>query len=145
MSSEPRVDARADQAHLSDWERKQRQGSGWRASLRRKPGGALALKIGSLVLGGLFILIGAVLVVLPGPLTIPPILVGLLIISSEFEWADRLVDRAKDAAQQAWEQAKAKPVRSGVITGGGLVMAGVLVWAAIHWDLVAKAKDVVGL
>ncbi len=130
---------------LSDWEQKHRQGDGWRSSVRRKPGGALALKLGALVVGVLLIVLGFVLIVLPGPLTIPPVLLGLFIISTEFEWADKLLDRAKDSGRQAWEQAKDKPVRSGIVTGGGLILAGVAIWAAIHYDLVAKAKDFVGL
>jgi hypothetical protein len=51
--------------------------------------------------GLLFILLGLALAALPGPLTIPPILVGLYIWSTEFAWAGRLLERAKRSAREA--------------------------------------------
>jgi hypothetical protein len=119
--------------------------TGFRARIRAKPGGAHALKVVVFLLGLLCIALGAVAIVLPGPLTIPPILLGLLIWSTEFAWADRLLDRAKASAQEAWEQAKKRPVISSIVTGGGLVGAGVAIWAVLHYDLVNRAKDAVGL
>lgn len=118
--------------------------SGWRGRMRRTRGGALALKAGVLVLGALFIALGLAAAVLPGPLTIPPMLLGLYILASEFEWADRLLQRAKKSAQEAWVKAKRRPVLSAVTTVGGLVLAGVVIWAVGHYDLVARAKDAVG-
>ena len=41
------------------------------------------------VVGLLLILLGLVLIVLPGPLTIPPILLGVWLWSREFEFARR--------------------------------------------------------
>lgn len=119
--------------------------SAWRAGVRSTPGGALALKVGTLTLGVAFILLGFALVVLPGPLTIPPVLIGLYILSTEFAWASRLLDRAQDSARDAWATAKRKPVLSAVTTVGGLVAAGIAIWAVSHYDLVTKAKDAVGL
>ena len=119
--------------------------SGWRARLRRTRGGALALKIGVLVLGALFIVLGLAAAVLPGPLTIPPMLLGLYILASEFDWADRLLQRAKKSAEEAWEKAKKRPVLSAVTTVGGLVLAGVVIWAVGHYDLVARGRELVGL
>ena len=123
-----------------------RQGdSGWRARLRRTPGGALALKGGVLVVGSFFILLGIAAAVLPGPLTIPPVLLGLYILASEFDWADRLLQRAKKSAEEAWHAAKKRPVFSGITTVGGLVLAGVAIWAVGHYDLVARGREAVGL
>ena len=119
--------------------------TGWRARLRRTPGGAIALKIGVLVVGMLFIALGLAAAVLPGPLTIPPMLLGLYVLASEFDWADRLLQRAKHSAQEAWEKAKQKPVLSAVTTIGGLVAAGVVIWAVGHYDLVDKARTALGL
>lgn len=52
--------------------------------------------------GVALILTGCVLVVLPGPFTIPPILLGLAVLGTEFAWAHRLrvamTDRARRAA-----------------------------------------------
>lgn len=119
--------------------------TGWRAGVRRTPGGRLFLKLGALIIGSAFIALGFALVVLPGPLTIPPILLGLYILSTEFAWADRLLDRAKDSARDAWEAAKRKPVLSAVTTGGGLVLAGVVFWAVARYDLVDRGRELVGL
>ena len=118
---------------------------GFRDRMRRKPGIGPIYRAGVFIVGLLFILGGFALVVLPGPLTIPPIILGLYIWSTEFEFADRLFDRAKKQGQDAWEHAQRHPVRDGIITGGGLILAGVAIWAVLHYDLVAKAKDAVGL
>lgn len=119
--------------------------SGWRARLRRTPAGALALKLGVLVVGSLFILLGLAAAVLPGPLTIPPMLLGLYVLASEFDWADRLLQRAKRSGQEAWDKAKRRPVLSTVTTVGGLAAAGVIIWAVGHYSLVDRARDVVGV
>lgn len=119
--------------------------TGWRARLRRTRGGSLALKTMVFLLGLVFIGIGAAAVVLPGPLTIPPMLLGLWIWASEFEWADALFQRAKKSGLEAWEQAKKRPLLSAVSTVGGLVAVGALLWAASHYGWVDSARDAVGL
>lgn len=113
--------------------------------MRRTRGGRLAFRVGALVLGVALIALGAALIVLPGPLTIPPVLLGLYVLSTEFAWADRQLDRAKDNASDAWDAARAKPVVSAFITGGGLVAAAAAVWAASHYELVDRGKALVGL
>lgn len=118
---------------------------GWRGRLRRTPGGAQLLKVLVFLAGLAFILLGAVLVVAPGPLTIPPILIGLYIWSTEFAWADRLLERAKASAREAWADAKLRPVLSAFVTIGGLVALGVGLWAVAHYELVARARELVGL
>jgi hypothetical protein len=119
--------------------------SGWRARVRATPGGALFLKIGTLALGVAFIALGGALVVLPGPLTIPPVLLGLYILASEFDWADRLLQRAKRSAQEAWAQAKRRPVTSTITTVGGLLLAGAVIWAVGRYELVDRGRELVGL
>lgn len=120
-------------------------GAAWRARVRRTPGGALLLRAAALVVGLAFIVLGLVLIVLPGPLTIPPMLLGLYVLSLEFAWADRLLDRAKESADEAWQAARRNPVSSAVVTVGGLVLAGVFLWAVAHYDLVARAREAVGI
>ena len=78
----------------------------WKRPMRRTPGGGQAVKVIVFLAGLLFILLGIALAALPGPLTIPPILLGLYIWSTEFAWADRLLDRARKSALEAWEKAK---------------------------------------
>jgi hypothetical protein len=118
---------------------------GWRAGLRRTPGGALLLKALVFTVGLAFVVLGLVLIVAPGPLTIPPILLGLWIWSTEFAWADRQLEGAKASARVAWEDAKRRPVVSGLVTGGGLVGLGVGIWLVAEYDLVARAREVVGV
>lgn len=122
-----------------------RSRTGWRARLRRTPVGAQVLQVVVFVLGLAFVLLGCALIVAPGPLTIPPILIGLYIWSTEFAWADRLLDRAKVSAREAWENAKAKPVVSALVTLSGLVALGVGLYLVGKYELVSKGLGLVGL
>ena len=117
----------------------------WRDRTRRKPGIGQAYRVGVFVLGLAFIVLGFALVVLPGPLTIPPVLLGLFIWSTEFSWAHRMFESFKEKGREAWDHAKRYPVSSSIITVGGLIAAGVAIWAVSHYDLVAKGRDAVGL
>jgi uncharacterized membrane protein YbaN (DUF454 family) len=118
---------------------------GWRAKVRRTPGGALFLKIAVFLLGLLFILLGIMLAALPGPLTIPPILLGVWIWSSEFGWADRLLERAKRSAHEAWENAKRRPVVSALVTLSGLVAVGIAFYLVSRFELVDHLREVAGI
>ena len=122
-----------------------RRNTGWRGRMRRTPGGAQLLQVIVFFAGLAFILLGVVLVALPGPLTIPPILIGLYIWSTEFAWADRLLDRAKASAKEAWEKAKEKPVITACITLSGLAAVVVGVYLVNRYELVRQAREVVGL
>ena len=119
--------------------------TGWKAVVCCTPGGELLVKGIVLVAGLAFILLGFVLVALPGPLTIPPILLGLWIWSTEFRWADRLLDRAKDSWQQAVAGAKRRPVLTGLVTGSGLVALGVGIYLATRYQLTNRLLEVAGL
>jgi uncharacterized membrane protein len=119
--------------------------TGVRARLRRTPGGAQFLRITVFVSGLLFILLGLVLVALPGPLTIPPILLGLYIWSSEFAWADRLLQRAKRSAREALDRARRRPVTTALVTFSGLLALGAALYLIGRFDLVEQARGIVGL
>jgi hypothetical protein len=97
------------------------------------------------VAGLLLIITGLVLIVLPGPLTIPPILLGIWLWSREFEFARRWLGPVRARGAVAWEQAKRKPVHTTVVTVLGLVGAAVIVWAALRFDLVDRGRHLVGL
>ncbi len=116
-----------------------------RARMRSTPVGALVLRGVVLVVGLLFIALGLAAAVLPGPLTIPPVLLGLYVLATEFAWADRLLQRARKSAQEAWEAAKKKPVISAVTTLAGLVAAGAAIWVVGHYRLVDRAREALGL
>ena len=105
---------------------------------------ALAWRIGVFVVGLLCVALGVALAVLPGPLTIPPVLLGLWVWSTEFEWARRFFASFRRKASDAWAHAKQHPASSLAITVGGLVAAGVAFWAVGHFELVDKATTALG-
>ena len=106
-----------------------------RDRLRRLPAGEVIVHGLVFLLGAALIALGLVLVVLPGPLTIPPILLGLAVWSLEFDFAQRWLDPWERRAQQAWEAAKARPWRTGLITGAGVAASAGLVVLVLQLDL----------
>ncbi|MEX2289898.1 MAG: PGPGW domain-containing protein [Mycobacteriales bacterium] len=117
----------------------------WKLKLRRTPGGASTVKVIVFVGGLLFILLGLALAALPGPLTIPPILVGLYIWSTEFAWAERLLDRAKRSAHEAWENARRRPVLTALVTVSGLVAFAIGIYLLSRYDLFVRVRELIGL
>jgi hypothetical protein len=117
----------------------------WRDRVRSKPGLGPLYRVGVFLAGLVCIAIGGALSVLPGPLTIPPVLLGLWIWSTEFRWARRLFQAFQRKARDAWAHAKLHPVSSALITVGGLALAGVAFWAVQHYELIARARELVGL
>jgi hypothetical protein len=115
----------------------------WRDRVRSKPGLATAYRVAVFLAGLLFVLLGLALTVLPGPLTIPPVLIGLWVWSTEFEWARRFFVTFRRKARDTWAHAKQHPVSSAAVTIGGLVAAGVLLWAVGHYHLVDRAMAAV--
>jgi len=118
---------------------------GWRERMRSNPVTRLPYRITVFIVGLLCILAGVALAVLPGPLTIPPVLLGLWIWSWEFRFAQKFFESFRKKAHEAWVRAKRRPVTSALITVFGLAAAGAAMWAVIHYELVAKAKEAVGL
>lgn len=117
---------------------------GWRARLRRTRAGTLTLRVLVFVVGLVFVLLGGVLIVLPGPLTIPPVLLGVYIWSTEFFWAERLRDRAAKQGQLAWEAVKQRPVHAAVVTGGGIALAVSAFLLARKYDVVDRVLGAFG-
>ena len=113
----------------------------WRDRVRSKPGLREVYRAGVFLAGLVCIAIGVALAALPGPLTIPPMLLGLYIWSTEFRWADRLFQSMKRKGEAAWAHAKKHPVSSAIITIGGIALAIAAFWAVQHYDLIDKAKD----
>ncbi|MSW60063.1 MAG: hypothetical protein F2827_05255 [Actinobacteria bacterium] len=54
-----------------------------------------------LVIGVTLIIIGGLLIVLPGPFTLPFVFAGLVVLAAEFVWAERILLRAKHHAKKA--------------------------------------------
>ena len=117
----------------------------FRERVHGNPALLLPWRIGVFVLGLLFLVLGIALTALPGPLTIPPVLIGLWVWSSEFRWAARLFATFKRKAQEAWRHARQHPISSAAVTVGGLAAAGVAFWAVGHFQLVDQAKVALGL
>jgi membrane protein implicated in regulation of membrane protease activity len=80
------------------------------------------------VVGGIVVLVGVALLVLPGP-GLLLVLAGLLILASEFPVLERYVDPVRDRAMKAAEDSVSSPLRiaGSVLAGLGLFAAGV-VW-----------------
>jgi uncharacterized protein (TIGR02611 family) len=64
-------------------------------------------RIGVTVVGGLLVLAGLVLLVLPGPGFVL-ILAGLAVLASEYVWAQRALNYAKGKAKQASDKVRRK-------------------------------------
>lgn len=70
----------------------------------KKVWGTLPVKLRKtivLVIGSTLIVFGAVLIVLPGPFTMPFIILGLVILSLEFVWAESLLIKVRHHARKA--------------------------------------------
>jgi uncharacterized protein (TIGR02611 family) len=88
---------------------------------------------GAFIVAGVVLTLGGVaLLVLPGPafLVIP---IGLAILSLEFAWAGRLLDKSLEQAQVAQQKAAQTSVRQRVITALAIACAvgAFVVWAVI--------------
>jgi hypothetical protein len=53
------------------------------------------------VCGSTLLVLGAALVVLPGPFTLPLVIAGLAVLSTEFAWAERLLVKSREKAREA--------------------------------------------
>ncbi len=98
-----------------------------RETLRSKPRPLRWLLVAA---GFTLLLAGAAMMVLPGPafLVIP---IGLALLSLEFCWAGRLLDRSLVEADRAKRKAAATSTTQKVLTGGAValaVCAGVALW-----------------
>jgi uncharacterized protein (TIGR02611 family) len=66
-----------------------------------------ARKIGVTVLGLLILIAGAIMLVLPGP-GIVVIILGLVVLSWEYEWARRHLHRARQAHKKAMTKIRSR-------------------------------------
>ena len=113
------------------------------------------------VLGGLILLAGIALLVLPGP-GLLLVLGGLLILANEFPTLERFIDPVRDRAMKAAEESVSSPLRiagsilcglaletAGVIwglrvfpwlplpgwsTGSSLILSGIVLFALLVWS-----------
>lgn len=87
-----------------------------------------AKRVAALIGGGLLLVIGVVLLVLPGP-GLLLVLASLIILANQFPSIDKYVDPVEKRAMQAMEQSVASPLRitGSVLVGLALIAAGI-VW-----------------
>ncbi len=57
-------------------------------------------KIIAFSVGSFLVLAGVVLIVLPGPFTMPLVIAGFFVLAVEFAWAERLLAKAKGHASK---------------------------------------------
>jgi uncharacterized protein (TIGR02611 family) len=81
-----------------------------RDSARERKSINAAWKIVIFVIGVTVVIFGALLLVLPGP-GWPTILLGLIILSSEFAWANRFLDPVKRTTQRVSNSVKDRTSR----------------------------------
>ena len=86
--------------------------------------------------GFVLVVVGILIIPVPGPWSLPVILTGLVLLALEFDWAERFLattirrtDAAKDAAVEASPTKKAL----GVLVFGLAVAA--MVVAVMRWDV----------
>lgn len=86
-------------------------------------------RAGALVGGGLILLVGIVLLVLPGP-GLLLVLAGLIILSTQFPAVGRYVDPVRERAMKAMAQSVSSPWRiaGSTLAGLALIAAGVVWW-----------------
>lgn len=87
-------------------------------------------RVAALIAGGVLVLVGVVLLVLPGP-GLLLVLSGLLVLANQFPAVERYIDPVQDRAMQAAEQSVSSPLR---LTGS--ILAGLaLIGAGITWGV----------
>jgi uncharacterized protein (TIGR02611 family) len=98
-------------------------------------------RIGFGVVGTLVLVGGLVMLVTPGPafVLIP---IGLAMLSLEFVWAERLLEKSLEQAQLAQEKA-AQTTRTQRVLGliAGLLAVGACVLAVMWWDIPLLPDD----
>jgi uncharacterized protein (TIGR02611 family) len=106
---------------------------GLRSRVHAVPGGRLVWRIAITVLGVSIVLIGIVLLPLPGPGWLI-IFAGLGVLATEYVWAHRLLRRARTmvTAWTRWALRQSLWVRALITIGGLLLLAAAL---AGTWEL----------
>jgi uncharacterized protein (TIGR02611 family) len=105
------------------------------AKIRAHPTGSVAFRTAIAVLGGLIVILGLVLVPLPGPGWLI-VFFGVSIWAVEFVWARHLLQygRRKLGAWTAWVSLQPRPVKA-LIGAAGLVFVSLVVWLTLKLSL----------
>jgi uncharacterized protein (TIGR02611 family) len=105
----------------------------WRARLRRNKVSHLVWRVAVGVVGGAVTVAGLIMVPAPGPGWLV-VFFGLVILASEFEFAQRLLDFAKQHVSRwnDWVMAQAMWVR-GLVALGTVALVWLVLWAYLAW------------
>jgi len=83
--------------------------------------------------GAVLLVVGVLLLVLPGP-GLLLVLAGLLLLASEFPALEKYVDPVRDRAMKAAEDSVSSPLRiAGSVLAGLALLAAGIVWATVRW------------
>lgn len=87
-----------------------------------------------LTIGITLVAIGGALIILPGPFTLPFVIAGIAVLSSEFVWAERVMDKGQQAGTLAkdWVGRIPRPWLIVIVTWVVIVVAIVAWWWFIH-------------
>jgi uncharacterized protein (TIGR02611 family) len=92
-------------------------------------------RIGFAAAGFVVLIAGIVMLVTPGP-GIPVLILGLAMLSLEFAWAERWLDRIATKAEQAVDEVtKGSPLRTALVLGAGLAVAAAGIALLVFWDI----------
>lgn len=96
-------------------------------------------------LGLVLCVVGGLLMVLPGP-GLLLVLAGVVVLSYEFTWAQRLVEPVRTRALQAAEASISSPIRvaASIMAGLGLIAAGIG-WIVLPWLPLSGVPSGLGL
>ena len=116
----------------------------YRAVLRKNRVLDLTYRIAVGLVGAAIIVIGIILLPLPGPGWLI-IFAGLFVLGTEFEWAERLLEYARDKvrAWTDWVKRQSWLVRGLIGLGCLLIVAGAL-WAYVAWRGVPEWLPLIG-
>lgn len=113
--------------------------------LHRNPVLALVTKVVVGIVGMILLVAGIIMIVTPGPaLVLIPL--GLAVLSTEFAWARKALEKVRDKAVQAKEKAAAQDPRVRrrnrlISVTVFLVVAGAATWYLVTYDWPAVAVD----
>jgi uncharacterized protein (TIGR02611 family) len=104
--------------------------------VRSWPGGFVLWRVGITLLGGAVILVGIVLLPLPGPGWLI-IFAGIGLLGTEYAWAARLLNavRSRVQAWTDWTRAQSRSVRFAIGAAGLLVLAAVVIAALVFYGV----------
>ncbi|WP_311931178.1 TIGR02611 family protein [Microbispora sp. H11081] len=126
----------------------ERRASGPRGLLdriRATPAGRLTLRIVIGVIGTALVITGLIMVPFPGPGWLV-VFAGLAVLATEFTWASRLLEFAKDKVRAATDWLKRQNWFVRIVASAlTLLCAGAIVWVSVRLtlgvDLIQEARE----